>query len=32
LAILEARDRKAAAMSAPANGLFLYKVRYPEGV
>jgi len=31
LAILEARDRKAAAMSAPANGLFLYKVRYPEG-
>ncbi len=32
MAILEARDRKAAAMSAPANGLFLYKVRYPEGV
>ncbi len=32
LAVLEARDRKSAAMSAPANGLFLYKVRYPEGV
>lgn len=32
LAILEARDRKTAAMSAPANGLFLYKVRYPEGM
>ncbi len=32
LAVLEARDRKAAAMSAPANGLLLYKVRYPEGL
>jgi tRNA pseudouridine38-40 synthase len=30
-AIIEQKDRRAAGFSAPANGLFLHRVEYPEG-